>query len=236
ERQNETGREKGVRVKENPQPHLYAISPSCSVVPSPCDWRTLLAPEALGRLPQSFLTPRFRYSSLTRRSADLESADPNHNHKCKGISDPEPVDGVDLPAYSSKPPHLPRLSLGRTGHTEVVRVLWDPEKTSFAKLLKVFWESHNPTQGMRQGNDVGTTYRSAVYTYEQEHLEQALASKHNYQKVLTEGSFGEITTEIAEAKEFFYAEDYHQQYLAKNPRGYCGLSGTGVSCPVGLQK
>uniref|UniRef100_A0A673XB57 Mitochondrial peptide methionine sulfoxide reductase n=1 Tax=Salmo trutta TaxID=8032 RepID=A0A673XB57_SALTR len=125
---------------------------------------------------------------------------------------------------------------GRTGHTEVVRVVWEPEKTSFSKLLKVFWESHNPTQGMRQGNDVGTTYRSAIYTYTQEQLEQALASKDDYQKVLIEGGFGEITTEIAEAQEFYYAEDYHQQYLSKNPGGYCGLSGTGVSCPIGLKK
>uniref|UniRef100_A0A8C7HZB6 Mitochondrial peptide methionine sulfoxide reductase n=1 Tax=Oncorhynchus kisutch TaxID=8019 RepID=A0A8C7HZB6_ONCKI len=125
---------------------------------------------------------------------------------------------------------------GRTGHTEVVRVVWEPEKTSFSKLLKVFWESHNPTQGMRQGNDVGTTYRSAIYTYTHEQLEQALASKDDYQKVLIEGGFGEITTEIAEAHEFYYAEDYHQQYLSKNPRGYCGLSGTGVSCPIGLKK
>ncbi|XP_064847169.1 mitochondrial peptide methionine sulfoxide reductase-like isoform X2 [Oncorhynchus masou masou] len=125
---------------------------------------------------------------------------------------------------------------GRTGHTEVVRVVWEPEKTSFSKLLKVFWESHNPTQGMRQGNDVGATYRSAIYTYTQEQLEQALASKDDYQKVLIEGGFGEITTEIAENQEFYYAEDYHQQYLSKNPGGYCGLSGTGVSCPIGLKK
>ncbi|KAK6295261.1 mitochondrial peptide methionine sulfoxide reductase [Coregonus clupeaformis] len=125
---------------------------------------------------------------------------------------------------------------GRTGHTEVVRVVWEPEKTSFSKLLKVFWESHNPTQGMRQGNDVGTTYRSAIYTNTQEQLEQALASKDDYQKVLMEGGFGEITTEIAKGQEFYYAEDHHQQYLSKNPHGYCGLSGTGVSCPIGLKK
>ncbi|XP_041716445.2 mitochondrial peptide methionine sulfoxide reductase-like isoform X4 [Coregonus clupeaformis] len=134
------------------------------------------------------------------------------------------------------PEGLQMAMFGRTGHTEVVRVVWEPEKTSFSKLLKVFWESHNPTQGMRQGNDVGTTYRSAIYTYTQEQLEQALASKDDYQKVLIEGGFGEITTEIAEASEFYYAEDYHQQYLSKNPHGYCGLSGTGVSCPIGLKK
>ncbi|KAJ8009129.1 hypothetical protein DPEC_G00085680 [Dallia pectoralis] len=132
-------------------------------------------------------------------------------------------------------PSYQETCTGRTGHTEVVRVFWDTEKTSFTKLLQVFWESHNPTQGMRQGNDVGTTYRSAIYTDKREHLDQALASKQQYQKVLTEGGFGEITTEIAEGKEFFYAEDHHQQYLAKNPHGYCGLTGTGVTCPIGLK-
>ncbi|XP_054910399.1 mitochondrial peptide methionine sulfoxide reductase isoform X2 [Poeciliopsis prolifica] len=125
---------------------------------------------------------------------------------------------------------------GRTGHTEVVRVVYHPEKISFNSLLKVFWESHNPTQGMRQGNDVGTTYRSAIYAYTQEQLDEALASKDQYQKVLTEEGFGSITTEITEAKPFYYAEDYHQQYLSKNPHGYCGLGGTGVTCPIGLSK
>ncbi|TKS75375.1 Mitochondrial peptide methionine sulfoxide reductase [Collichthys lucidus] len=124
---------------------------------------------------------------------------------------------------------------GRTGHAEVVRVVFHPEKISFGKLLKVFWESHNPTQGMRQGNDVGTTYRSAVYTYTEQQLHEALASRDEYQKVLTEDGFGPITTEITEAKPFYYAEDYHQQYLSKNPDGYCGLSGTGVSCPIGIK-
>ncbi|XP_061602481.1 mitochondrial peptide methionine sulfoxide reductase [Cololabis saira] len=125
---------------------------------------------------------------------------------------------------------------GRTGHTEVVRVVFHPERISFAGLLKVFWESHNPTQGMRQGNDVGTTYRSAIYTYTQQQLEEALASKNQYQKVLTDEGFGQITTEITEAQPFYYAEDYHQQYLNKNPGGYCGLGGTGVTCPIGLNK
>ncbi|KAM4521606.1 mitochondrial peptide methionine sulfoxide reductase isoform 1-T1 [Odontesthes bonariensis] len=125
---------------------------------------------------------------------------------------------------------------GRTGHTEVVRVVFHPEQISFANLLKVFWESHNPTQGMRQGNDVGTTYRSAIYTYTQPQLQEALASKDEYQKVLTEEGFGPITTEVTEAKPFYYAEDYHQQYLSKNPGGYCGLGGTGVSCPIGINK
>ncbi|XP_069028442.1 mitochondrial peptide methionine sulfoxide reductase isoform X3 [Embiotoca jacksoni] len=121
---------------------------------------------------------------------------------------------------------------GGTGHAEVVRVVFHPERISFAGLLKVFWENHNPTQGMRQGNDVGTTYRSAIYTFTQQQLQEALASKDQYQKVLTEDGFGPITTEIADAKPFYYAEDYHQQYLSKNPDGYCGLGGTGVSCPI----
>uniref|UniRef100_A0A673ANS7 Mitochondrial peptide methionine sulfoxide reductase n=1 Tax=Sphaeramia orbicularis TaxID=375764 RepID=A0A673ANS7_9TELE len=127
-------------------------------------------------------------------------------------------------------PTYKEVCTGGTGHTEVVRVVFYPDKISFANLLKVFWESHNPTQGMRQGNDVGTTYRSAIYTYTQQQLEEALASRDQYQKVLTEEGFGPITTEIAEAKPFYYAEDYHQQYLSKNPDGYCGLGGTGVSC------
>ncbi|KAM3861422.1 mitochondrial peptide methionine sulfoxide reductase-like [Diretmus argenteus] len=125
---------------------------------------------------------------------------------------------------------------GRTGHTEVVRVVYHPDQINFAKLLKVFWESHNPTQGMRQGNDVGTTYRSAIYTFTQQQLEEALTSRQQYQQMLTDHGFGQITTEIAEAKPFYYAEDDHQQYLSKNPSGYCGLGGTGVSCPIGIRK
>ncbi|KAM9354644.1 mitochondrial peptide methionine sulfoxide reductase [Pholidichthys leucotaenia] len=130
-------------------------------------------------------------------------------------------------------PTYEEVCTGKTGHVEVVRVVFHPEKIGFADLLKVFWESHDPTQGMRQGNDIGTSYRSAIYTYTQQQLEQALASKGQYQKVLTDDSFGPITTEIAEAKPFYYAEDYHQQYLSKNPDGYCGLRGTGVACPIG---
>ncbi|XP_061785446.1 mitochondrial peptide methionine sulfoxide reductase [Nerophis lumbriciformis] len=125
---------------------------------------------------------------------------------------------------------------GMTGHAEVVRVVFHPNQISFASLLKVFWESHNPTQGMRQGNDVGTTYRSAIYAYTQQQLKEALASRDQYQKALTEEGFGVITTEIAEGKDFYYAEDYHQQYLNKNPQGYCGLGSTGVSCPMGIKE
>ncbi|XP_048793440.1 mitochondrial peptide methionine sulfoxide reductase isoform X5 [Lagopus muta] len=125
---------------------------------------------------------------------------------------------------------------GRTGHMEAVRVVYQPENISFEKLLKVFWENHDPTQGMRQGNDIGTQYRSAIYTFSPEQMEAALKSKEEYQKVLTESGFGAITTEIREAPEFYYAEDYHQQYLSKNPNGYCGLGGTGISCPIGIRK
>ena len=122
---------------------------------------------------------------------------------------------------------------GRTGHTEVVLVVFDPKQISYDQLLKTFWESHNPTQGMRQGNDVGTQYRSAIYTFGDEQLRAANASKVAYEKALAAKRYGAITTEIAPIDQFYFAEDYHQQYLAKNPAGYCGLGGTGVSCPVG---
>jgi peptide-methionine (S)-S-oxide reductase len=123
---------------------------------------------------------------------------------------------------------------GRTGHTEVVQVVFDPGKVSYEELLGLFWEAHDPTQGMRQGNDVGTQYRSAIYTYGDEQRRAAEASRDAYQKALTAAGHGAITTEIREAPEFYYAEDYHQQYLAKNPGGYCGIGGTGVACPIGL--
>jgi peptide-methionine (S)-S-oxide reductase len=123
---------------------------------------------------------------------------------------------------------------GRTGHAEVVRVAFDPEVTSYEELLRLFWENHDPTQGMRQGHDVGTQYRSAIYCYGAEQRRAVEASRERYQELLVRAGYGEITTEIAEAPEFYYAEDYHQQYLAKNPGGYCGLGGTGVSCPVGV--
>ncbi|XP_006625822.2 mitochondrial peptide methionine sulfoxide reductase isoform X1 [Lepisosteus oculatus] len=132
-------------------------------------------------------------------------------------------------------PTYEEVCKGKTGHAEVVRVVYQPGKISYEKLLKVFWESHDPTQGMRQGNDIGTQYRSAIYTSSQEQTDAAIRSKEEYQKVLTENGYGQITTEIREGPEFYYAEDYHQQYLSKNPGGYCGLGGTGVSCPVGLK-
>ncbi|GFO20392.1 peptide methionine sulfoxide reductase msra [Plakobranchus ocellatus] len=133
-------------------------------------------------------------------------------------------------------PTYQEVCTGQTGHTEVVRVVFEPSKVTYADLLKVFWESHNPTQGQRQGNDVGTQYRSAIYTYGESQQAQALQSKEEYQKALTAARYGTITTEIAPAGEFFYAEDYHQQYLDKNKNGYCGLGGTGVACPRGLGK
>ncbi|HWB80802.1 MAG TPA: peptide-methionine (S)-S-oxide reductase MsrA [Nannocystaceae bacterium] len=130
-------------------------------------------------------------------------------------------------------PTYEEVCSGRTGHAEVVRVVFDPRVVDYDALLKVFWESHDPTQGMRQGNDVGTQYRSAIYTYDDDQLQRALASRDAFQARLNDAGFGEITTEIVAAPEFFYAEDYHQQYLGKNPNGYCGLGGTGVSCPIG---
>jgi peptide-methionine (S)-S-oxide reductase len=123
---------------------------------------------------------------------------------------------------------------GRTGHAEVVRVVFDPKLVSYGELLKVFWENHDPTQGMRQGGDVGTQYRSAIYAYGPLQKEAAEASRVEYQKRLATAGYGPITTEIAVAPEFYYAEDYHQQYLAKNPDGYCGMGGTGVACPIGV--
>lgn len=123
---------------------------------------------------------------------------------------------------------------GMTGHNEVVFVVYDPSVISYEGILKVFWENHNPTQGMRQGNDVGTQYRSGIYAYSDEQKKLAEASRDAYQKQLNSAGYGKITTEILDAPEFYYAEDYHQQYLAKNPGGYCGLGGTGVSCPTGL--
>jgi peptide-methionine (S)-S-oxide reductase len=131
-------------------------------------------------------------------------------------------------------PSYREVCTGRTGHNEVVRVVYDPAKISYDQLLKIFWENHDPTQGMRQGNDVGTQYRSGIYYYDEEQKRAAEASKAAYQQSLTAAGHGNITTELLPAPEFYYAEDYHQQYLAKNPDGYCGLGGTGVSCPVGV--
>jgi peptide-methionine (S)-S-oxide reductase len=130
-------------------------------------------------------------------------------------------------------PTYEEVCSGLTGHAEVVRVVFDPRRTGYAALLKVFWENHDPTQGMRQGNDVGTQYRSGIYVTSAAQHEAALASRDAYQARLGAAGFGAITTEILEAPEFYYAEAYHQQYLAKNPHGYCGIGGTGVSCPVG---
>jgi peptide-methionine (S)-S-oxide reductase len=130
-------------------------------------------------------------------------------------------------------PYYEEVCTGKTGHAEIVRVVYDPAKISYEQLLKIFWESHDPTQGMRQGNDRGTQYRSAIFTYSDEQARGAEGSRAAFQVKLAASGFGEITTEIGPAPEFWYAEDYHQQYLHKNPAGYCGLGGTGVSCPVG---
>jgi len=133
-------------------------------------------------------------------------------------------------------PTYDEVCSARTGHAEVVKVVFDPAKVSYRDLLKVFWEAHDPTQGMRQGNDVGTQYRSAIYVTSDAQKQAALETRDAFQPVLANGGYGDITTEIADAGEFFYAEDYHQQYLAKNPNGYCGIGGTGMSCPVGIAK
>lgn len=131
-------------------------------------------------------------------------------------------------------PTYEEVCSGRTGHAEVVLVVFDPQWVPYDALLRIFWESHDPTQGMRQGNDVGTQYRSAIYTTTPQQRAAALASREAYGKALAQAGHGEITTEIADAGPFYYAEPYHQQYLDKNPGGYCGLGGTGVSCPTGL--
>ena len=133
-------------------------------------------------------------------------------------------------------PSYQEVCSGRTGHTEAVLAVFDPAVTSYEQLLQVFWENHDPTQGMRQGNDLGTQYRSAIYCQSDAELEAAEASAAQFQSALDTAGFGQITTEIAEAGPFYFAEDYHQQYLEKNPMGYCGLGGTGVSCPIGVAR
>ena len=131
-------------------------------------------------------------------------------------------------------PTYEEVCSGRTGHTEAVLVVYDPREVSYADLLKVFWENHDPTQGMRQGNDIGTQYRSGIYAYTPEQKAAAEASRDAFQAALKAKGYGAITTEIGDAPEFYFAEDYHQQYLAKNPGGYCGIGGTGVTCPIGV--
>lgn len=144
------------------------------------------------------------------------------------------VTAVGYAGGSTPNPTYEEACSGQTGHTEVVLVIYDPKAISYEALLRIFWESHNPTQGMRQGNDVGTQYRSAIYTYGADDLALAQASAKAYEARLQAAGFGPITTEIRTAPPFFFAEHYHQQYLAKVPNGYCGLGGTGVSCPVGI--
>ena len=147
--------------------------------------------------------------------------------------------GVWVTAVGYAAGHTPNATYqevcsGRTGHNEVVLVVYDPTKIGYEDLLRVFWEGHDPTQGMRQGNDVGTQYRSGIYTYTDAQAEAAKASREAFQPRLDKAGYGPITTEILPAPEFYFAEDYHQQYLAKNPGGYCGIGGTGVTCPEGL--
>jgi peptide-methionine (S)-S-oxide reductase len=143
---------------------------------------------------------------------------------------------VGYAAGATPNPTYREVCTGRTGHSEVVLVVFDPAEVSYDELLKLFWESHDPTQGMRQGNDTGTQYRSGIYTFDETQRAAAEASKSAFQRELAAAGYPAITTEILPAPEFYYAEEYHQQYLAKNPDGYCGLGGTGVSCPVGVAK
>jgi peptide-methionine (S)-S-oxide reductase len=148
------------------------------------------------------------------------------------------LDGVYVTAAGYAGGHTPNptyeeVCSGRTGHNEVVLVVYDPKTISYAQLLKAFWEAHDPTQGMRQGNDIGTQYRSGIYVYTPEQRKAAEASRAMYQKALTADRYGAISTEILDAPPFYFAEDYHQQYLARNPGGYCGLGGTGVACQIG---
>jgi peptide-methionine (S)-S-oxide reductase len=150
------------------------------------------------------------------------------------------IPGVYTTAVGYAAGHTPNptyreVCSGATGHTEAVLVVFDPRKVSYADLVKAFWEGHDPTQGMRQGNDVGTQYRSGIYYYDDAQREIAERSRDAYQEQLSRAGYGKITTEILAAPEFYYAEDYHQQYLSKNPDGYCGIGGTGVTCPVGLE-
>ncbi len=142
------------------------------------------------------------------------------------------VTGVGYAGGLTPNPTYEEVCTGRTGHNEVVLVVYDPARISYAELLRLFWENHDPTQGYRQGNDVGTQYRSGIYTYNEAQQAMAEASRHAFQERLTEAGFGRITTEIIAAPTFYWAEDYHQQYLAKVPHGYCGVGGTGVSCPL----
>ncbi|GFE65342.1 peptide-methionine (S)-S-oxide reductase MsrA [Litoreibacter roseus] len=149
------------------------------------------------------------------------------------------LDGVHLTMVGYAGGYTPNATYeevctGQTGHNEVVRVVFEPDVISYEELLRVFWEGHDPTQGMRQGNDVGTQYRSGVYVFNESQRDAAMKTKAEFQPRLISAGFGEITTEIVDAPEFYFAEEYHQQYLAKNPRGYCGIGGTGVTCPIGV--
>jgi peptide-methionine (S)-S-oxide reductase len=144
------------------------------------------------------------------------------------------VTAVGYAAGMTPNPTYEEVCSGRTGHNETVLVVYDPKQVSYQELLKAFWETHDPTQGMRQGNDVGTQYRSGIYVYDTGQRAAAEASKKNYEQALKAKGYGPVTTEILDAPEFYFAEDYHQQYLAKNPRGYCGLGGTGVACQIGV--
>ena len=169
--------------------------------------------------------------SRPRSSAWAASGAPSANSGSSATASMSPRSA--MPAGLTPNPTYEEVCSGRTGHNEVVLVVYDPKKISYEQLLKTFWESHDPTQGMRQGNDAGTQYRSGIYTSTPAQKKAAEESKAMYGKALAAKRYGAITTEILDAPPFYFAEDYHQQYLAKNPMGYCGLGGTGVSCPIG---
>jgi peptide-methionine (S)-S-oxide reductase len=181
--------------------------------------------------------------ALPGRAAPAFSVPAKHFVNANRIQPPFPA-GLEAPgvyatavgyaAGLTPNPTYEEVCSGHTGHNEVVMVWFDPAKTSYEALLRVFWENHDPTQGMRQGNDVGTQYRSGIYTFSADQKSGAEASRARFQRALAKSGLGSITTEILDAPAFYYAEDYHQQYLAKNPAGYCGLGGTGVRCPTGL--
>jgi peptide-methionine (S)-S-oxide reductase len=175
-----------------------------------------------GPFPEGYQTPMFGLGCIWGAERKIWQVDGVH------------TTAVGYAAGFTPNPTYHEVCTGMTGHNEVVLVVFDPARVSYDELLRVFWESHDPTQGMRQGNDVGTQYRSGIYVFSPEQRAAAEASRDRYEEVLRQAHFGPITTEIRDAPPFYYAEDYHQQYLAKNPNGYCGLGGTGVSCPVGL--
>jgi peptide-methionine (S)-S-oxide reductase len=183
---------------------------------------------------EAALAPEQRRSDYWRSRSSYGLANPNEPERTLWRAPGMYTTAVGYSAGLTPNPTYQEVCTGRTGHNEVVLAVFDTDKTSYEALLKIFWEGHDPTQGMRQGNDVGTQYRSGIYWTSETQREAALASRDMFQAELSRAGYGQITTEIVEAGPFYYAEDYHQQYLEANPNGYCGLGGTGVSCPIGV--